>query len=84
MFISKGRYGYGDIKKCNRLLGAVNVLAFTCLSTTQFHAASNRADKNLGIFRATYRYCVFTKAMPISKKSYGYGEFENIIAFTVQ
>ena len=69
MFISKGSYGYGEFKKCNRLLSAINVLAFKALPTTQFHAASNRDDENLGIFGATnshgtvfaLRQCVYQK-----------------------
>ena len=43
-----------DSLKCNHLVGAINVLAFTGLPTTRFLAASNRADLNLGILGATY------------------------------
>ena len=39
MFISEGSYGYGEFKKCNRLVGANNVLAVMGLTTTRLHAA---------------------------------------------
>ena len=35
----------------------MNILAVTCLPTTRFHAASNRADdENLGIFGVIYSH----------------------------
>ena len=41
--------------KCNRLLGAINVLAITGLPITRYHAATYRADnENLSKFGATY------------------------------
>ena len=55
MFILKGRYGYGELKKRNRIVRGINILDITGQSTTQFHAASYRADnENLGIFGVTY------------------------------
>ena len=42
-------------KKCNRLVGAINVLAVTAQPTTQFQAASYTADNgDLGNFGAIY------------------------------
>ena len=48
------------------------------LPTTRFHAASNRADENY------LPYLLCTKTMSISKESYGYGEFKNVIVLSVQ
>ena len=62
-------------------------MAITCLPTTRFHAASNRADdENLDIFGATYPHgTVFVLRKCLYKKgSYGYGELKNVIAFSVQ
>ena len=43
-------------RKCNRVVGEINVLAVTGQPSNQFHAASFRADnRDLGNFGATYR-----------------------------
>ena len=47
MSVSKGSYRY---------VTAINVQAVSGLPTTQFHAASNRVEENLGIFGASYRH----------------------------
>ena len=70
-------------QKCNRFIGAKNLQAVVGMQSTRLHAAPNTADnENLGKFGATYlRIC--TNAMIISKRSYGYGEPENVMALSV-
>ena len=86
MFISKGRYGCGEPK---------NVIALSVqqthwpLRTCKLHGFMHRRIyptmeiwENLGYLSPWYRVC--TKAMFISKGSYGCGEPKNVIALSVQ
>ena len=88
MVITKGSCGFGEPKNVIALsVKKKNVLAVTGLETTRIHAAPNRADNgNLeeiqGYLSRWYRIC--TKAMIISKGSYGYGDRKNLIALSME
>ena len=86
MFVSKGSYGCGEPK---------NVIALSVqqthwpLRTCKLHGFMHRRIyptmeiwENLGYPSPWYRVC--TKAMFVSKGSYGCGEPKNVIALSVQ
>ena len=74
------------VQKYNFLVGAKTLPTNTGLQTTPFHAALWKLTmefcRNSGLPIAMVLFC--TKAMLISKGSYGYGEPKNVIALSVQ
>ena len=55
LFISKGSYGYGELKHVIFLLVQLTHEAVTGLPTTRFHSAPYRADNgNIGKFGGRY------------------------------
>ena len=86
LFISKGSYGYGEPK--NVILGSVQNLYFPVRACTQSgfkHRSIGRYCKFAeirGYLSPWYRVC--TRALFISKRSYGYGEPKNVILGSVQ
>ena len=87
MFISKGSYGYGEVKNAIALSVQIThwVLRTSKIYQVSCIAVYGRKRKFGKIRDYQYPLChVCTKPMFISKGSYGYGEAQNAFALSVQ